>query len=485
MFTISADYSAQVSRRNFLRIGMSGLGGLGLPGLANGNAAEVKSHIKDKSVVLLWLGGGPPQHETFDPKMAAPDTVRTMFGEIKTTLPGVTFGSHFPKLAERMDRLAVIRSFHTPCHDHQENWVRRMLSGSDSKLQSPSIGALYAYFRGTNHPETGVPTYVLLDSGQNKEFLQEHFLRGNSSGDLPQAFSPFNPAGVALLPENKGASSKAKREEIFSPIFDNMQLRLPVDQMEDRRALVGQLDSFSRFLDGNSEFKSLDLYRQQAHRVLQGSVAKAFQLDHESSKTLARYDTSDIMMSVPNFRNPSAGPWTFPLRPSLLGRQMLLARRLCEQGAGFVLVENCGWDFHANSLNPGMVDGMNGNGPQLDRAVSAFLDDVHDRGLSDKILLVVTGEMGRTPKINDKGGRDHWQFLSPLLLAGGGLKMGQVIGKSDSQGGRPATTPIATSSLMGTILHTLFDVGQLRVQPGVRADLVRRVEECEPIQALL
>ncbi|MFT5430915.1 MAG: hypothetical protein ACI9OJ_001594 [Myxococcota bacterium] len=481
MFTIRPSYSNGRSRRSFLRVGAAGLGALSLPRLLRGDELADKPWVRDKSVVWLWLGGGPPQAETWDPKPDAPESVRTMFGEIGTALPGVAFGSHFPKLAERANRLAVIRSFQTPCKDHQDNWVRAMLTGSEAKMSPPSAGSVYSYFRGTNHPNSGVPSYIVLDSGNNKEFLQEHFLRGNTHGDLSVAHAPFNPAGVITKPPKPtGPQRRPDGDVTFSPLVQNMELRVPADRAADRRDLLRRLDTATRRLDSDPAFAAHDAYKEQAYKVLSGSVAEAFRLDLEDPRTVERYDTSNIMLTCPNFLNLPA----FPRRPSMLGRQMLMARRLCEAGAGLVMVENCGWDFHNEGLNPGVKDGLEGFGPQLDHAVAAFLDDVRDRGLEDRILLVVCGEMGRTPKINPKGGRDHWPSLAPLLLAGGGFKMGQVIGKSDSQAGRPMTIPVTPADLISTVLRTLLDPTKLRLFPKFRSDLLRRVEQGEPIPGL-
>src|SRR5207237_9489921 len=144
-----------------------------------------------------------------------------------------------------------------------------------------------------------------------------------------------------------------------------------------------------------------------------------------------------------------------------LGKLLLLARRLCERGCGFVTVTtNFVWDMHADVNNAGVAEGMRYMGLPLDHAVSAFVEDVHARGLDEKILLVVCGEVGRTPRINKKGGRDHWGNLGPLLLSGGGLRMGQVIGRSDRNAGEPASNPVRIQNLIATILHTLFDVGE-------------------------
>ena len=170
--------------------------------------------------------------------------------------------------------------------------------------------------------------------------------------------------------------------------------------------------------------------------------------------------------------------------PSILGKQMLMARRLIEAGAGFVTVQSAGWDMHADGNNPGIKAGMEMLGRPVDRALSAFLDDLEQRGLSDKVLVVLTGDFGRTPKINIRGGRDHWANLCTLGLWGGGLKMGQVIGKSDRNNAVPATTPYSTPNLLSTVMHTLFDVGVLRITRGAPNNLVKLIEDHKPIEEL-
>src|SRR5262249_1840256 len=150
---------------------------------------------------------------------------------------------------------------------------------------------------------------------------------------------------------------------------------------------------------------------------------------------------------------------------NLLGKQMLLARRLCEAGCGFVTVADSCWDFHGDGNNPPTPVGMSFLGPQLDHAVAAFLDDLQDRGLSDKVLLIITGEMRRSPKEGKNGGTNHHGPLTPLLLAGGGLKMGQVIGQSDKTGSTPATRPYKPDNLLATVLQAVFDAGELRIRP--------------------
>jgi hypothetical protein len=170
-----------------------------------------------------------------------------------------------------------------------------------------------------------------------------------------------------------------------------------------------------------------------------------------------------------------------------LGKLLLYARRLCEAGCGFVMV-NTGfvWDMHGVAqVHAGMEEGMRYVGPPLDHAVSAFLDDVEARGLSDKILLVMCGEMGRTPLISEMGGRNHWGNLGPLVLAGGGLPMGQVIGRSTSNGGEPADSPVTMRHLIGTIMHTLFNVAELRLRPDATTGVAKLITESEPIRRLI
>ena len=170
---------------------------------------------------------------------------------------------------------------------------------------------------------------------------------------------------------------------------------------------------------------------------------------------------------------------------NLLGKQMLLARRLVEAGCGFVTVADAGWDMHANNNSPKNMEGIKPLGHQVDHAVAAFLDDVRERGLSEKILLVVTGEMGRTPRINKNGGRDHYGNLTPLLVAGGGLKMGQIVGHSDRNASSPATTKYTPKHLLATIMNTLFDVGEVRITAEVPKNVAAILTDGKPIPELV
>jgi uncharacterized protein (DUF1501 family) len=261
-----------------------------------------------------------------------------------------------------------------------------------------------------------------------------------------------------------------------------MKLALPTDRFDDRRALLAELDRAKASLDAAQQ-AGIDGSREKALGLLLGGVADAFDLSHEDARTVARYDTAPLVRPE-NIDKKWKNYNNYVDNAKALGKLMLLARRLCERGAGFVTVTtNFVWDMHADVNNAPVAEGMRYMGPPLDHAVSAFLDDVAARGLSDRILLVCCGEMGRTPKINKNGGRDHWGNLGPLFLAGGGINAGQVIGRSARNGGEPNSDPVRIRHLIGTVMHTLFDVGQLRVARGVPREILQ-MAEWDPIPGL-
>jgi len=454
------------SRRELLQIGSLALGGLSLPALFAARAhAASKPLVKGKSVVLLFLQGGPSQIETFDPKTEAPAEIRSITGAVQTALLGVTFGSTFERLAARAGKLAVVRSFASGNADHQ-NYVQ--VAGGDSPLKT-MLGTLYARVAGPNHPTTGMPSNCVVTPeavggpgfkiGANFETqaLQKVLATGQALG---ASYAPFDPSGGG-------------------EVRKNLELRLPREQFDDRRALLAQLDTFQRQVEKTHAFDSVSTFQQQAYDVIIRGISTAFDLSKEDPKTLEQYDTSKL------FNLADVHKWGDMRRSSnQLGRQLLLARRLCEAGCGFVTVFDAGWDMHANNNSPKNMEGLKWLGTQVDHAVSAFLDDLHDRGLADKILLVVTGEMGRSPKLNKNGGRDHWGNLTPLLLAGGGLKMGQVIGQSDKQGGAPASTRYTPKHLLATVMEHLLDVGEVRVARELPKNVADIVSAGSPIAEL-
>ena len=440
------------NRREVLRIGSLALAGLSLPQLLAAKAfAGNEGAVRDKSVVFLFLHGGPSQIETFDPKMTAPAGIRSVTGEIPTALPGVTFGSSFPRLAQLADRMAVVRSYRSGDANHDiKPVVCKDTAGAN-------LGSLYARVAGSNHPVNGMPrNCALFPRAVDPERgpAQEQFGKFWSTGMLGNAYAPFMP----------GSGGEAQR---------SMELSLPRERFDDRRNLLTHLDRLKRELDASGGLAGLDKFQQQAFDTILAGVADAFDLQREDPKTIERYDTAPLVRPDQISRKWNNYPH-YVDNAKTLGKLLLMARRLCERGCGFVTVTtNFVWDMHADTNNASVREGMEYLGGPLDYAVSAFLEDVRARGLSEKILLVVTGEMGRSPKMNSQGGRDHWGNLTPLLLAGGGLPMGQVIGQSTKDAGEPATEPFGIANLVSTIMNTLLDTSQTRLMTGLPAELQR------------
>jgi hypothetical protein len=451
-------------RRAFLRVGSLALGGLTLPGLlaARAAAADARPLVTGRSVIFLFLHGGPSQTETFDPKMTAPAEVRSSTGEVQTALPGVTFGASFPKLAARADRLAVVRSYvpGDANHDIKPVVCRDTFGGN--------LGSAYARVAGINHPATGMPSNVVL------------FPRAVDASCQPgtTAFGKFGepgPYGPACAPFDSSSGGQLQKD---------IRLALPLERLEDRRALLRQLDRAKWTAEAGAA-DGMDRTREQAFRTILGGVGDAFDLTKEDPRTVARYDTAPLVRPE-NISKKWNNHKNYADNARALGKLLLLARRLCERGCGFVTVTtNFVWDMHADVNNAGVAEGMGYMGLPLDHALSAFLDDVEARGLSERVLLVACGEMGRTPKINKNGGRDHWGNLGPLLLAGGGLHVGRVIGRSDRQAAGPQSDPVRIQHLIATILHTLFEVGQLRIVPGAPREVAQTMTAWEPIPGLL
>jgi hypothetical protein len=443
---------SSLSRREVLRVGGLALGGLTLPQWLAAKAwGAPTSAVKDKSVIFLFLHGGPSQIETFDPKMTAPAGIRSVTGEVDTALPGITFGRSFPQLARLAKEMTIVRSYASGDGNHDiKPVVCKDTAGAN-------LGSLYARVAGTNHPVSGMPrNCALFPRAVDPERgpAQEAFGKFWSTGMLGNAYAPF-------MPGSGGAAQQA------------MELTLPRGRFDDRRNLLASLDGLKRELDSSGALAGLDKFQHQAFETIVAGVADAFDLKREDAKTLARYDTAPLVTPEQISRR-----WNnynhYVDNAKTLGKLLLMARRLCERGCGFVTVStNFVWDMHADVNNATISEGMEYLAPPLDHAVSAFLEDVKERGLSDKILLVVTGEMGRTPKVNGKGGRDHWGNSTPLMLAGGGLPMGQVIGQTTKDAGEPATEPFGISHLVSTIMDTLFDTSQTRLMTGLPMELQR------------
>lgn len=386
------------SRRDFLKIGALGTTGVMLPDLLRARA-KANSTSRNTSVVWLWLGGGPTHVETFDPKMSAPSEYRSVTGAVNTNVPGIDLGSNFTQMAKVADKMAFVRSFahRNSGHGGGTHWL---MTGYDfaaadngAPANKPGIGSIVSRYRGANNPSTGLPTYVRSGG-----------ILGDGPTWLGAPYAPFDVQGRAR---------------------QNMTLAVSADRLDDRKYLLKEFDNVDRTLDRTGLMAGMDSFEQQAFELITSKAKEVFDPKKEDPKTRDKYGSG-------------------------LGEQMMMARRLCEAGVGFVTIHFGGWDMHG-----GIKEGMNRLGPLADRAVAAFVDDCADRGLDQDVLLVITGEFGRTPRINGSAGRDHWAPLSTLALAGGGLKMGQVVGESNSKVEVPKTTPIGPQDLMATVFHVL------------------------------
>ena len=382
-------------------------------GLSNAAANAVVGAAPAKSVLVVWLWGGPSHLDTFDPKPKAPSEYRGPFAAISTSVPGVRFSEPFPRLADRNQHFAVIRST-----VFSGNHGLGPLTGEAVATGQPNFGSIVAKHRGNDRQ---LPSFVSIvppkGPGHGAFLLTQN---GRGGGDLGAAYDPFMASCSA---EGEAALRGLK-------LIDGISL----NRLEDRRLLRGELDKLKRKADGD-----YDQWNQQfdsAYRLLVSpESARAFDLSLEPAKVRERFGYTSF------------------------GQSLLLGRRLIEAGTPYVQVNwslgvdsvdegtNTGWDTHYNAFGL-MVDY---HGPILDAALSALLDDLNERGLLDQTLVVVTGEMGRTPKINNTGGRDHWATCS-TLWAGAGVKGGRIIGATDNIGGQPISKPIDAAMVGATIL---------------------------------
>jgi hypothetical protein len=337
--------------------------------------------------------------ETFDPKMDAPVEFRSTVGAVPTNVPGIQIGGVFPKIAQVADRMAFIRSFaySNSGHGGGTHWVMTGYNfppaDNGGAPIKPGMGAILSRYRGPNNPATGLPTYVRLGG-----------ILGDGPAWLGSPYAPFDVGGRSR---------------------QNMNLQMTLDRIADRRSLLKTFDSINRDIDRTGLMHGLDSFEGQAFDLILSSAREVFDVNREDPRTRDAY-----------------GPG--------LGQQLLLARRLVEAGVGFVTVQYGGWDMHGQIANA-----MKQRAPQMDQAVAALVDDLSQRGLDQDVLLVISGEFGRTPRVNGGAGRDHWAPLSTLALAGGGLRMGQVVGESTAKAEVPKTTPITPQDLMATVFHVL------------------------------
>ncbi len=425
-----------LSRRNFLRIGSLAMGGIGLPDVLRAEAAAGtgRSH---KAVIMIFLPGGPPHQDMYDIKTDAPKEIRGEFKAISTNVSGIEICELLPRMARMMDKLVPIRSIvgASGAHDAFQSLTGRRKQNEPAGGW-PSVGAWLSKLQGSVNP--GTPPFLSLC------YKCGHKQWGDpgQAGFLGVAHSPFTLIG--------GQSS------------DMVLNGLTLERLGDRKRLLSAFDRFRRDADNSGLMEGMDAFNQQAIGILTSSrLAEALDLSKEDPKLVERYGKGD-----PKHRADGA--------PKML-ESFLMARRLVEAGARCVTLNFSRWDWHGGNFTRARQDL-----PMLDQGVTALVEDLHQRGLDKDVSVVVWGEFGRTPKINKNAGRDHWPQVSCALLAGGGMRTGQVIGSTNRLGEHAKDRPVTFQEVLATLYHNLgldlngtrvFDLRgrpQYLVDPGVK-----------------
>ena len=412
MFTINGkSFSCcdGVSRRRFLQVGSLGLGGLTLPQLLalRAEAKSSDSPLPNTSVIFVELAGGPTHFETYDPKPNSPQEYRGPFGLASTPHAGIHFSELMVEQAKAFERLAVIRSMHhdssshgTSSHLTQTGYYLRNNQNRNNEM--PCVASVTSRVRGAN--QAGLPAYVAL----------QRTMRFGNASYIGKAYNPFlvtsDPSQSSFRVDNLGLTSG-----------------LTHDRLSDRRTLLDDLDARKRLLDTKGVSESIDKFtRDSFDMVTSGAAQKAFDISAEPDSFRDRYG-----------RNRT-------------GQEFLLARRLIEAGVTFVTVRVGSWDDHR-----GIADRMKQKGPAYDQALAALVTDLHERGMDRDVLVIAMGEFGRTPRVNKSAGRDHWGRVMSVLMAGGGLKMGQIIGSSNPKGEVPQDNPYRPENVLAMVYRHL------------------------------
>lgn len=395
------------SRRWLLRAGLTGLGAATLPAWLR--AAEGGKSTDRKSMILFWLSGGPSHIDMWDPKPDAPREIRGPYATIDTKLPGVRLCEHLPKQAAMLDKLTIIRSVdcqasnHTPITMQSGNPLARRTDNGNDGDGYPSMGSVVAKFRGPNDPQ--LPAFVGLADSWKADVWE--------AGHMGSEYAPVKGSelsGRFKLPEG-----------------------LQLDRLQNREALRQQFDRLRRDLDRRETLASTDRYTREAFEfVASGRAERAFQIDAEPTELRDAYGRDSI------------------------GEKALLARRLVESGVTFVLVSGA-WgyfDHHGDEVRWGGIEkGLTPLLPSVDRVIHTLVSDLDARGLLDSTLVMMLGEFGRGPVMTKTAGRDHWTNCMSMLLAGGGLKHGQVIGSTDARGYSIKDRPVRPQDLAATVFQ--------------------------------
>ncbi|MGK0185708.1 MAG: hypothetical protein ACI9R3_001487 [Verrucomicrobiales bacterium] len=419
-----------IERRSFLKAGMLGMAGLSLADLlrTESKAAAAGKLItsKQNSVIILWMRGGPSQHETWDPKPEAPVEYRGGFGAMPTNVPGIQICDLLPKSAAIMDKWSIIRSLHHKDAGHSSG-DQIMFTGYPAMPNPspegpgntmPCCGSVVAKMMEKSGSQ--LPPYVMIPK----------MVPGTGAGFLGHAFDPFE---TMADPANPGAFQIPN----LSPASG-----ISLQRIAERRSLVSAFDQMRKQVDASGTMEAMDSFDQAAWDLTSGSKARdAFDLDAEPMKLRERYGT------MPAFKAPTPDRCGVPA----WSQRMLLARRLVEAGVRLVTVDLRWWDTHVE----GFDTMKNGFLPRWDQAYSALIEDLHDRGMIDTTMVIAWGEFGRSPKVNAQRGRDHWPNVFSAALAGGGIQGGRVIGSSDSLGGEPDDNPKTPQDVLATMYRHL------------------------------
>jgi uncharacterized protein (DUF1501 family) len=419
----------RVSRRGFLQAGMLGTvgAGLSLSGLlrVEARAAEAgKVTNRTKSVIILWMRGGPAQHETWDPKPDAPVEYRGEFSPIRTNVPGILINEYLPLSARMMDKFSIIRSMHhTDLRASHSTGDQICFTGYSNEISPasnihPSIGAVA--IRQLQHLDPTMPASVTIPKrmpGTEAAYLGSKCLPFETIAD-PASDGPFTIPNLGL-PDG-----------------------ISVERMGERKSLLNAVDKLRREADQNGQFDAVDKFRQEAFGLLTSDRArKAFDLDAEPRRVRERYGF------YPAFKAPTPDRCDCPA----WSQRILLARRLVEAGVRLVTVDVRWWDTHAKgfeSLKDGFLT-------RWDHAYTALIEDLEQRGLLESTLVVAWGEFGRTPRVNANAGRDHWPNVFSAAFTGGGVVGGRAIGSSDAKGAEPRDNPKTPYDVLATMYRHL------------------------------
>lgn len=426
-----------ISRRGMLKASFAGLAGLTLPELLKERAEAAsagRAMPSGKSVILLWMAGGPSHIDTLDPKPDRPLENRGPFGVIKTKLPGVVICEHLPKMAAMLDKFTIIRSVDCRFSNHEPNKVMQTANLAAEPRENreaeryPSIGSIVAKFHGANHP--AMPPYVAFQTSTT------HI---GYAGYLGKQYDPFIANQATRLPiyTNVGEDTgKMTNAQLF-----NSPLGISHERIFNRRRLLEGIDRLRHTLDASSEMQAMDAYQQKALDMVLGRRAQeAFDIMREPQRVRDRYGKH------------------------LWWQQALIARRLVEAGVAFVTLDlsyhpaSGTWDTHGDNIPPygGIVKGLKPLLPLFDHLFTTLVSDLDERGLLDDVLVIAMGEFGRTPKMGTQGstdGRDHWPVVMSMSITGGGFRHGQVIGATEADGGSIADRPVTPGDVAATIYH--------------------------------